>query len=477
MSSSSAGCENPLTDSTGLTRKRAAAPHGAAAALRFLVPSLLGLVIFVMPVPDGEGGATIPVAFLASALEAALASVIHPLVVLLMGISAAGSLLALLVRPAWMRTGVPKLLFAVTPVWCAVRVVGFLLGLATLLQLGPEGLWGEDTGLLILDLCVLMFTVFLFAGFLLPLLLDFGLLEFAGALMNKVMRPVFTVPGRSSVDALASWFGDATIGVLMTNQQYEKGFYTKRESAVLGTTFNVVSLTFTVVIIGLLGLQHMTLPFYGTIVVAGLIAAVVMPRIPPLSLIPDEYIDGTLPREAQAAPAGPGTAGGDGDGSALRRAWASALTKASEMRAGFLLRRGASNVLEMWVGIVPVIMAVGTVAVLIAEHTPLFAWLGTPFVPLLELMQVPEAKAASETVLVGFADMLLPTVIGANIASEMTRFIIGALSITQLIFMSEVGGLLLASKIPVKFHHLVLIFLIRTLLTLPIIVAAAHLFY
>ncbi|WP_245579933.1 YjiH family protein [Brevibacterium album] len=464
-------------------------PSGPAAALRFLLPSLLGLLIFVAPVPDGAGGATIPVAFLASMLETALAAIVHPFVVAVMGVSALGSLLALTVKPGWMQRGVPQLLFDVTAVWCLVRCAGFALGLATLLELGPEGLWGEDTGGLILDLCVLMFTVFLFAGFLLPLLLDFGLLEFAGVLMNRVMRPVFTVPGRSSVDALASWFGDATIGVLMTNQQYEKGFYTKRESAILGTTFNVVSLTFTVVIIGLLGLQHMTLQFYATIVVAGLVAAVIMPRIPPLSRIPDEYIDGSRPERAKASGAaaantGSATTGaavtaaaGAEQGSPLRRAWDGALRRASQVWPGLILRRGASNVLEMWVGIIPVIMAVGTVAVLIAEHTPLFAWLGTPFVPLLELMGVPEARAASETVLVGFADMLLPTVIGAGIETEMTRFVIGCLSITQLIFMSEVGGLLLASKIPVKFHHLVLIFLLRTLITLPIVVLAAHLFY
>ena len=59
----------------------------------------------------------------------------------------------------------------------------------------------------------------------------------------------------------------------------------------------------------------------------------------------------------------------------------------------------------------------------------------------------------------------------------MTRFIVAALSVTQLIYMSEVGGLLLGSKIPVKMLDLILIFILRTLITLPIIVGVAHLLF
>ena len=131
----------------------------------------------------------------------------------------------------------------------------------------------------------------------------------------------------------------------------------------------------------------------------------------------------------------------------------------------------------MWMGVAPVVMAFGLIALMLAEFTPVFQWLGMPFIPLLELMQVPYAKEASETILIGFADMFLPSVVGASIESEMTRFIIAALSVTQLIYMSEVGGVLLGSKIPVKFIDLVIIFLLRTLITLPIIVGVAHLLF
>jgi nucleoside recognition membrane protein YjiH len=43
--------------------------------------------------------------------------------------------------------------------------------------------------------------------------------------------------------------------------------------------------------------------------------------------------------------------------------------------------------------------------------------------------------------------------------------------------MSEVGALLIGSKIPVNAWELFIIFLLRTLVTLPVIAGMAHLFF
>ena len=59
----------------------------------------------------------------------------------------------------------------------------------------------------------------------------------------------------------------------------------------------------------------------------------------------------------------------------------------------------------------------------------------------------------------------------------LSRFVIAAMSVTQLIYMSEVGALLLGSKIPVKLWELFVIFLLRTLITLPVIAGVAHLLF
>ena len=100
------------------------------------------------------------------------------------------------------------------------------------------------------------------------------------------------------------------------------------------------------------------------------------------------------------------------------------------------------------------------------------------FLPLLELLQVPEAVAASKTMIVGFTDMLTPSIIAAEtITSAMTRFIVAVVSVTQLIYLSEVGGLILGSNLPVKLWELFVIFLERTIISLLIVCPLAHLIF
>jgi nucleoside recognition membrane protein YjiH len=67
------------------------------------------------------------------------------------------------------------------------------------------------------------------------------------------------------------------------------------------------------------------------------------------------------------------------------------------------LDEGMKNALmNMVFAVLPVVMAIGTFALMVAEYTPLFQWLGQPFIPFLKLLQIPEAQEASKTIVVGF---------------------------------------------------------------------------
>ncbi|WP_117153097.1 YjiH family protein [Paraliobacillus quinghaiensis] len=417
-----------------------------------------------------DGEISIPVALMAGFVEESLKSGLPVIMTVLLLFVAVLSTVVTYVKPEWaLKRSFIKSLFFVHPVWLLTRIVGFILAGMTLMKIGPEWVWsGATGGLLLYDLMPLLFSIFIFAGLFLPLLLNFGLLELLGTLLDKVMKPLFTLPGRSSIDCLASWMGDGTIGVLLTNNQYEQGFYTKREAAVIGTTFSVVSITFSIVILSYLDLDHLFVPYYITIVVAGLAAALIMPRIPSLSRKANIYM---VENKEMKEP----TDSGEGRfrlglTQAVKRA-----KKNADLRA--TVSSGVKNVFDMWFGVLPVVMALGTIAVIIAETTPVFDIIGMPFIPILQLLQVPEATEASQTMVIGFADMFLPAVIGSGIESEMTRFVIACVSVTQLIYMSEIGGLLLASKLAVSLKDLIFIFLLRTIITLPIIVAISHIIF
>ncbi|GGK11962.1 membrane protein [Caldalkalibacillus thermarum] len=438
--------------------------------LKFALPSLIGIMLFMVPVRY-EGEVTILVALLAKWAEGQFHDILPAFMTVVFMLTALLTAVTKWLKPeAILNRPFLKALFDVTYFWFVMRILGAVFAVMTLYQLGPSFIWSEDTGGLVLyDLVPVLAAIFVFAGLFLPLLLGFGLLELVGALMTKIMRPVFTLPGRSSIDCLTSWMGDGTIGVLLTSKQYEDGYYTKREAAVIATNFSVVSITFSLVVISFIDLGHLFVPFYFTVILAGVVAAIIMPRIPPLSRKEDTYYEPVGKQIDETIPEGM---------SALRYGLLQAAAKAGEVKSvGSVLKRGVQNILDMWIGVVPLVMALGTLALIIAEFTPLFVYLGYPFVPILSVLQVPDAAEAAQAMVVGFADMFLPAVIGTGIEDPMTRFIIACVSVTQLIYMSEVGVILLRSKLDLNLLDLMIIFLQRTLITLPVIVLMAHLIF
>ena len=101
-----------------------------------------------------------------------------------------------------MNSDIMKECFACKPIWVVLRVLAVIFVWLTYLGVGEEdvGLIGMITGggqggFVLYDLLTTLVIIFVIAALLLPLLLDFGLLEFVGALLTKVMRPLFKVPG------------------------------------------------------------------------------------------------------------------------------------------------------------------------------------------------------------------------------------------------------------------------------------------
>jgi len=441
---------------------------GRAALLKFLIPSLIGGFTFLVPVRD-EGVITIPMAIASNSLGELLKDYLPAIVLAIVTMSAALSLWFSTRRAAEAAGGGRlRQIFTVNRAWLTVRVAGFAVASMIFFQVGPEAVWSDATGRVVMyDLATVLVTIFVVASFLMPLLTDYGLMELAGTLLSRAFRVAFRLPGRSCIDALASWMAAAPVGVLLTSQQFERGNYSGREAAVIATNFSVVSVPFCVIVAEFVGLAHLFVQYYLTVVIAGLVAAVITPRIPPLSRIPDTYSEAGKQLEEDLYPP-----------QGLLRAGVDAALRKSAGAPGFrnLLSTAVHNLFDIWFGLMPALIAIGTLGLVVAEYTPIFRWLSYPFIPLLQLMQLPEAAAAAPALLVGFADMFLPAVLAKNLASELTRFVVITVSITQLIYMTEVGVLILKTRIPLSFLNLVQVFLIRTLITLPIAAAFGHLF-
>ena len=119
-------------------------------------------------------------------------------------------------------------------------------------------------------------------------------------------------------------------------------------------------------------------------------------------------------------------------------------------------------------------MTIEFIALATYYHTEILHFLTLPLVPILELLAVPEAAAAAPGLVIGFLDQFVPAIIAGNISSPITSFVLAGLSVTQLIFMAETGVLIYRSKIPLPILSLSAVFVIRTVIALPILVAIAH---
>lgn len=123
---------------------------------------------------------------------------------------------------------------------------------------------------------------------------------------------------------------------------------------------------------------------------------------------------------------------------------------------------------------VPTVMLVLT----LVYYTPLFQWIGAPLAPVLGLFGVPDAALAAPSVLIGIVEISLPSILVSGTgACAAAAFFVVQLSIVQIIFFSECGNAILSSKIPLGAGKLILIFLMRTAIAIPLVALLTNLIY
>jgi len=436
--------------------------------VKFIIPSLIGVLFFVFPIKS-DGNWTILYGICADKLGELVAPVINEILLAVVCISAVISLWATITKPSLI-TKHPLLndIFITKKFDLFIRIVGAVFGICVYTKLGPEMIWGEATGGTSWGIVTTIMTWFVFGVVLMPLLTDFGLMDFTGYIFSKFTRTLFTLPGRSTVDLLASWIGCNTTGTILTARQYQNGFYTAREAVTIMSCFSAVSISYSLTIASTCGLKHIFFPLYLCLSFAGIVASIICPRIYPLSHIPDSYYTGE-PRYSEKVPE---------NVSLFGHAFTKGIERAKKAPSlKELLKLGLSSYLTIVFTLMPLVIAVGTFALIISEHTPFFTIISTPMGYFLQFLGIEGAFAAAPASIIGFADMFLPAVLLNGISFERTRFILCGVSLMQVIFMTETGSLILQSKAPINIWKLILIFLERTIVGLIVMTLLAGLFY
>ncbi len=443
-------------------------PLDWAKIARFAIPSALGLFLFLAPVQFG-GSLTIPIAIIVSELHSAMGSAVLLSLITLCVVTALVSVAYSWLNFSWLpKSPLVVRIFKTTAFWTTLRILGAMFGVMFYMKSGPQLIIAADTGgTAFVDIGEQMFLIFITSCVFLPLLTNYGAMEFIGTLVRPVFIRLFRLPGRAAIDATASFVAAASVGLLITIEQYRNGSYNAREAAAVATNFSVVSVPFAVLIASVAGIDHIFFPWYITVAVACIIAAIITPRIPPLSRKPDTCFADAVGSPEKDRPSG----------ISIPRL---ALTRAVERAKSAPGIQGyaassARSMADAVFGVIGASMGMVVIVMIIALHTPIFGWLALPLVPVLNLMGVGGADAAAPGLLVGFLDQFLPAVMAGDIDFELTKFVLAGLSVCQLIYMSEVGILLLRSILPLTFLDLVLIFLQRTIILVPVLVIAGKL--
>ena len=438
--------------------------------LRFFIPSLVGVILFLVPFPT-EGGVTIMFGIYSSWMQQTFGTVLLDFVVWVTVIGALAGAFYVVATPDWKDSR--PFLYAIsecTPGWLLLRVIGAVFGLMVLYEFGPEVVRLDDTGKAMFNDVGIGYTIVLFpACFLMPLLTEFGSMEFFGTFVAPAFRKLFLLPGRAAIDATASFISSSNIGVLVTGQQYRRGFYTGREGAVIATNFSVVSLPFALVIADVSGIANNFFPWYLTSIIACIFCAIITPRIPPLSNIANTYKDGIDRSHEHDA--------GD-DKPLLARSYETALTSAAKApNPPELARSGSLMCLEQMFGVTGPMMALATMAAIVAFHSVIGAWITAPIGWVLGLLEVEQSTRVGIGFIFGFIDQFIPAVIAGDLQGDAIRFILAGLSLCQLIYMSETGLVMLRVGLPINAWQLFVLFLIRTIIVVPVLVLAASLLY
>ncbi|UCG86103.1 MAG: YjiH family protein [Gemmatimonadota bacterium] len=427
------------------------------AIVRFIASAVLGLSFFLLPIRSGDR-VTVPFDLAVSWVTQNVPTIAAVYCLILIVIGAVGSCSATVLRspPRWSRP------YTTSRPLTLLRVAGVPLALIYLLRIGPDMLLQEGMGSLMWDTLALSVAVIIPIGAaLLVLLVHYGFLEFVGTIMQPVMRPLFKLPGRAALDSLTSWVGSYSVGLYLTRRLMQEGYYSRREAYTIATCFSTVSIGFVAVVAQTLDLLHLFPVIFVCYFTAIYLLTAILARLWPVTSISTGYIGVPKPEPAE----------GPGPNRLLREGWERAVEQAGAARGCFTtLRGGFGDGMILASTILGSILTVGTGALLLARETPLFAWLGRPIAPVLAWLGLPDAALVGPAVLVGITEMYIPALLVQEAAAP-ARFFVALLSISQLVFFSSVGPMIIDMfrDVPVRGRELVALFLIRTVLLIPVL--------
>lgn len=421
----------------------------------FIFYSLFGIFMFFVPVTIG-GAKSIPIDHITSLVKKLPNyNLVFGVFMVLAGIAYA------IKTKSWQKSKLHSVFFA-------IKLVALVFVFMYVTNKGPARIFDGDMLPLIWNgIMVSVATIVPIGSVFLAFLTGFGLMEFIGVFMEPVMRPVFKTPGRSAVDAVASFVGSYSLALLITNRVYLEDTYTKKEAAIIATGFSTVSATFMIIVAKTLDLLDYWLAYFWITLFVTFLVTAITARIFPLNKKPQEYYSGKeyVPEEKKKVTFGEAIEAG-------MEAYKNSGSLASVVKDNFI------DGFKMALNIAPSLLGVGMIGLLLAEYTPIFDIIGYIFYPFTLITRVEEPLMVAQALGMSIAEMLLPAPVVANAGLGLiAKMLVAVVSVSEILFFSASIPVMMGTEIPLKFSDYIIIWIERVILSIVINMPILYLFF
>jgi nucleoside recognition membrane protein YjiH len=221
--------------------------------------------------------------------------------------------------------------------------------------------------------------------------------------------------------------------------------------------------------------EHFVVTYFVSFVLAFVMAAIIS-RIPPISRKPDTFSNGREQTQEERTE-GRRKFGPDLVTTGINRATLRAHISGSMPRR---IVRSVIDAFPVLPKVITLLCSIGILGMIVAKYTPVFDIIGYAFFPLTSLLGVPDAMVAAAAIPTGITEMFIPVLTIADQVAELhikTRFFVTVVSMLQIIFLAESVVVIMNTGLPVKFRELMVVFLQRTIIAMPLAAIFMHILF
>ena len=414
----------------------------AGPLLMFLGFSLLGIFVFFVQVDIG-GQSSIPIDHIVAFLKRVLSPYYAHILTLLAGCAAASRF-----RGGTGRNRADTLFFV-------QALVGLALSASAVPRLLPDAL-GRAVDAAVNATGNILCAIFV-TGVFIPLLTEYGLVDFFSILCRPFMRRFFLTPGSSAVIGVSAFLGNYSVGHIVSRKMYDEGRFTEKEAVIVATGFSTCSIGLMINLVNYTGIMDHWRLYVAVVLIVTFLTTAAAARLYPISRKSSAYKEGTVPAEDEFS--GEHIFRAALDAGVSRAAQAAPLPESSIV----FLRQTLPLICE----IAGASMCVISIGMLCANASHLFQYVGALFYPLLRLAGLDAVGALHSAECLG-ASLLEPVLAGVISdgwnGQPLARWIISVVPYSSIIFFAGSIPSLWKSGIHCKIWEMLLIWLERALL-------------